>query len=129
MAEIVNARYLPSGWLFAIKGGQWIGGLIAARLPLASNQINVLLVRQLAVSHRTKPWIAIGVRKEDVSYDAATKTITLAAVPRVKGAGYDTLAEALQAIRNAVIADDSFDVGDLRQLKKWLERFNSLLVL
>ena len=126
MAEIVNARYLPSGWLFGVKWRNWVGGVIDAAIPFARNEINVLLGRELDVATRQKRFIVVGVHKADFSYNAGT--LTLVASPRVKGFGYDTLPEALQKVRDVVVGDGSTDIGNLKNLKTFLATMNQMVI-
>jgi len=126
MPNLVNPRHLPSGWLFAIVASNWIIGVIDRRRTLARNTTNVTLIKQLDRTHWPKRFFALGVRKQDISHDNGV--ITLADPPRVQGEGFDALRPALVRVREAIVAIEGVDVGDLTPIKRLYKVLNTRLL-
>jgi len=116
MPNLADPRHLPSGWLFATLADNWVIGVIDRRRALARNTVNLTLVRQLDPAEWSKRFFAIGVRKQDISYDAGV--ITLADPPRVQGQGFNAIRPALVRVRQVIISLEGVDVGDIMKLRR-----------
>jgi hypothetical protein len=127
MAEIISHRKLPPGWLFAVRWGIWIGGLIDATILFANNDVNLKLIKQLDSQWWTKRFIALAVHKADVSYDAGTQTVIVEDNPTVIGRGYDTLHPALDKIRQTILDQGGADPGDLKNAKRYFQVVGTIL--
>lgn len=119
MATISALKHFPAGWMFGVLGSTWFIGFLDSTIPFAKNTKNVWLVKKLDPSNWTKRFFVVGIHKADIEYDSATKTLTLAPGATVKGQGFDSLSNGLQAMRAAAIADEAIDPGDFRNLKNW----------
>jgi len=116
MPNLVNPRHLPSGWLFAIVAQNWIIGVIDRNRTFARNTTNMMLVKQLDPAEWGKRYFALGVRKQDVSYNAGV--ITLVDPPRVQGQGFNSLRPALARMREAIISLEGVDVGNVAAIRR-----------